>query len=98
MNKHLDERAVEVTRHLMTYHVALLHDVPLTDQDVKESWDDRFLTNIMIPYLQHIVREYQTQLEELDRTEPPYIIAGFYYREQLRSLENTILVLEEWRG
>jgi hypothetical protein len=67
-----------------------------------QNWDDAFLTNVMIPFLEHIRDEYRNQ-------ESQYLEAGRrLYAEEVKefqdilhtvnSIQTTIYALSEWRG
>ncbi len=88
---------IRVRLYLMYF--ALLNDKPLTPEQVKKVWDDAFLTNVIVPILEHIKRHDRvmvTQSEEPDSGMGVH--ASFFYRSSVRSLEAVIEILKEWRG
>ncbi len=84
-------------------------DTVLTPQTIQETWNDAFLTNVMIPVLRHIVGNMERQLEDLEDEMLPDSLSDMtlspfnnqvYDRlsAQIIALSKVILILQEWRG
>ncbi len=79
----------------LIYH-AISKDRPLTQEEVKIVWDDAFLTNVIVPILEHIKRHDNEMVNQA-------IINGeavqeYYYSRRMVDLDHVQDILREWRG
>ncbi len=75
---------------------AVERDEPLTHEEVVANWDDRRLTNMIVPILEHMVGVCEVirdkaREDRMEETED-------HYGAQLHSLDTVIDMLKEWRG
>jgi len=91
-----DNRVRLVTQNLMTYHTALTHDYPLPHKDVVSAWDDTFLTNVMNPILEHIEAIFEEMKEDAWGQEQRN--RAISLEQDIKSLQETVRILSEWRG
>lgn len=81
-------------------------DYVMTQEEVTASWRDEFLTNVMVPYLEHIkdeVRDRQIQmLSRISQQGHPVTDEQTEAYKSLvhdaNSLTQIIHILKEWRG
>ncbi len=79
-------------------YFAIHNDMPLTSEQVKKVWDDRFLTNVIVPILEHIRRHFEAMLEDPDEIDPEDDLRTEHYERRMSDLTYTIDILREWRG
>jgi len=77
------------------YH-AISKDVPLTPEQVKEVWDDAFLTNIIVPILEHIKRHDDDMVAQAEVDGEK--VLEYYYKQRMVDLDHVQDILKEWRG
>ncbi len=75
---------------------ALRNDVPLTQEQVKIVWDDAFLTNVIVPILEHIIRHDNEMVDQ--SIEDGETVREYYYRRRMVDLNHVQDILKEWRG
>lgn len=86
---------------------SLIHDIVIDKALAKDIWRDEFLTNVMVPFLQHILEVTQgdyTQIKE-NYEDEVYRRGESVVKEELNdlnsrmgSLMHVIHTLKEWRG
>lgn len=87
-------------------YFAIKNDEPLSEAKIREIWDDAFLTNVMIPYLRHIVGVHESEIEEIEDeygigTEEEQVFRDSVHdrlSDQIIAVSKVILILSEWRG
>ena len=95
------KRSIRTTKNLLIFHSALMADENLTDREVQESWDDGFLTNVIVPYLEHLDNHFEDQLNRIEEQENEILKMDPEWGvtiTTLRALRQVIEVLKEWRG
>ncbi len=75
---------------------ALVNDKPMDPEEVRDFWDDTFLTNVIVPFLDHLRRHFSDEWETAIRLQQWN--AATSHSMQRSRLEQVIRILEEWRG
>lgn len=99
-------RALRMKRKMLgIIGVAVNYDIPLTNNDVREMWNGAFLTNVMVPVLEHMKEENRgRQAQILDQVFQGKATADAVmedFKELLHdanTLTRTIFLLQERRG
>ena len=78
-------------------HSAMYNDVPLTPDQVKLIWYYAFLTNIIVPILEHIKRHDDKMLDEMS-LDPEDTVRKNYYEKRMVDLDHVQDILREWGG
>ena len=79
---------------------ALVNDKPMDPEEVRDFWNDMFLTNVIVPFLDHLRLHNLTDIRANLRNP----VSGDIYRartiwtENVLALDRVIHILEEWRG
>jgi hypothetical protein len=81
-----------------------LTDEPIRQVDCHDWWDDEFLTNVVVPYLEHLRNHSESELKELllqgedkNRDSSAFTFAVDHSKD-LSALERVIHICNEWRG
>ncbi len=77
---------------------AVVNDVPLTPEQVRETWDDAFLTNVIVPILEHIIAHHEMMADEAGDEGEANFYKEAYYLQRANHIAETVLDLQEWRG
>jgi len=78
--------------------VSVVTDVPLRHEQVTAHWRDEFLTNVIVPHLEHIVGMYEVMVEHARSKSPVDENAEAHYQAKIHAMLETIHALHEWRG
>ncbi len=76
---------------------AVKDDETLSPTEVRDTWDDAFLTNVIVPILEHIMRHDDKMVDEM-RLDPEDVVRRLYYERRMVDLDHVIDILKEWRG
>ena len=77
-------------------YFAVKDDKPLTPEQVKRVWDDAFLTNIIVPILEHIKRHDDEMVSQAIEDED--VLGQSYYSRRMVDLDHVQDIVREWRG
>ena len=77
-------------------YFAIQNDVPLLPDQVKRGWDDAFLTNVIVPILEHIKRHDDNMVAQAEVDGE--LVLEYYYRRRMVDLDHVQDILKEWRG
>lgn len=74
-------------------------DVKLAPQEVEAIWHDEFLTNVIVPFLDHIARYVRMAKSTNEGVRRRWEdIDTYNMKADIFALERTIWLLKEWRG
>ena len=85
-------------------HRAVEDDEVLSPAQVKLIWEDSFLSNVIVPFLRHIVGVQEAAIEELEeeltypREQAFNDLMHEHLSAQIIALSKAIIVVDEWRG
>ena len=77
-------------------YFAVKDDKPLTPEQVKRVWNDAFLTNIIVPILEHIKRHDDEMVSQA--IEDDDALGQAYYSRRMVDLDHVQDILRDWRG
>ncbi len=71
---------------------------PLTNAEVREKWDDAFLTDVIVPHLENIIGVFEVMEDKAGDEGTANVYEEYFYAAQINILAETIHILREWRG
>ena len=80
---------------------AVMYDQPLSEEAVRLTWNDTFLTTVIVPILRHQVnywRNREAMLLERQRLTPEQVKEFQEILHNINALTHTVFLLQEWRG